>query len=86
MEVSNVDRRLVHEGGIKTGDFVLSDPADPMLPAAMVIGKVKSIRTDRANPLLDILTIESSVNQKSLRRVFVYSPLAPALERTSSSE
>lgn len=86
MEVGNVDRRLVREGGIEVGDFVLSDPADPMLPAAMVIGKVKSIRTDRANPLLNILTIESSVNQKSLRRVFVYSPTAPSLERRSSSE
>ncbi|MCH8149953.1 MAG: hypothetical protein IH987_18565 [Planctomycetes bacterium] len=86
MEVSNVDRRLVREGGIKIGDFVLSDPTDPMLPAAMVIGKVKSIRDDRANPLLNILTIESSVNQKTLRRVFVYSPFTPSLERTSSSE
>lgn len=86
MEVANVDRRLVREGGIEIGDFVLSDPADPMLPAAMVIGKVKSIRPDRANPLLNILTIESSVNQKSLRRVFVYSPFAPSLERMSSSE
>ena len=52
-----------------------------MLPAAMVVGKVKSIREDRGNPLLNILTIESSVNQKSLRRVFVYAPLVPSLDR-----
>ena len=85
MEVGNVDRRLVREGGVEIGDFVLSDPADPMLPAAMVIGKVKSIRDDRANPLLNILTIGSSVNQESLRRVFVYSPETPSPERASSS-
>ena len=85
MEIGNVDRRLVRKGGIQVGDIVLSDPADPMLPAAMVVGKVKSIREDRGNPLLNILTIESSVDQKSLRRVFVYAPFVPPLDRTSSS-
>jgi len=77
MEIQQVDRRLVREGVIQKGDIVLSDAEDPVLPAAMVIGKISALRNDRDNPLLSILTVQSSVSHDTLRRVYVYDPAEP---------
>lgn len=77
MEIQQVDRRLIREGIIRKGDIVLSDAEDPVLPAALVIGKISALRNDRDNPLLSILTVQSSVIHDTLRRVYVYDPAEP---------
>ncbi len=40
----------------------------------MTIGRITSIGPDRDNPLLSILTIGATVDEKSLRRIYVYDP------------
>ena len=76
MEIREVDRRDVRDQTVQIGDLVLSDPLDERLPAPMVIGKITAIRPDRDNPLLSILTVEPAVDHKSLRRVYVFDPIA----------
>ena len=74
MEIREVDRRDIEAGRIRPGDSVLSDPMSNKLPAAMIIGRIASIDTDRKNPLLSILTVKSELDDRSLRRVYVYVP------------
>ncbi len=74
MQIRDVDRRGFEAGVIQAGDIVLSDPASAALPTAMTIGKVVEITPDRDNPLLCILTVESEVSERGLRRVYVYDP------------
>ena len=74
MQIRDVKRRDVESGVVRTGDTVLSDPVSGLLPAAMTIGHIVEIKPDRANPLLSILTVQSAVDAKDLRRVYVYSP------------
>ncbi len=74
MEIRDVEQRDVENGLIKTGDVVLSAPEVDVLPAAMTIGKVVKITQDRDNPLLAILTVQSPLDEGSLRRVYVYDP------------
>lgn len=74
MEISDAQRREVDDGNIQVGDMVLSDPTDEMLPAGMTIGKITAIRPDYDNPLLSILTVSSVVEERMLRRVYVFDP------------
>jgi cell shape-determining protein MreC len=74
MEIRDVEAREVQDGLIRTGDMVMSDPRSDALPAAMAIGRVSHIESDRDNPLFAILTVEATVATDSLRRVYVYLP------------
>lgn len=76
MEIREVDRRDVDSGVIQTGDLVLSDHTNQMLPASLVIGEIQAIKPDRHNPLLSILTIVSATDEAKLRRVYVFDPAA----------
>jgi cell shape-determining protein MreC len=72
MEIRDVSRDDVDSGSVQVGDRVLADPAAGSAPAAMTIGTISDIRTDRHNPLLRILTVQSPVD--ALREVYVYDP------------
>ena len=74
MQIRDVKRGDVEAGVVQTGDTILSDPASGLLPAAMTIGHVTEITPDRANPLLSILSVRAAVDEKALRRVYVYDP------------
>lgn len=74
MQIRDVKRGDVESGVVQVGDTILSDPASGLLPAAMTIGHVTEITPDRANPLLSILTVRAAVEEKALRRVYVYDP------------
>jgi cell shape-determining protein MreC len=74
MQIRDVEAKEVQGGIIRTGDMVLSDPQSDSLPAAMVIGRITHIESDRDNPLFAILTVEPAVAPDSLRRVYVYLP------------
>lgn len=77
MQIRDVDRRLIAEQRIRVGDTVLSDPHSELLPAAMSIGTITVVQPDRDNPLLSILTVQSGVDARSLRRVYVFDPATP---------
>jgi cell shape-determining protein MreC len=72
MEIRDAQRRDVETGLIQVGDTVLSDPTSDMLPAAMTIGRITAIEPDRDNPLLSIVTVNSVIEERSLRRIYVY--------------
>jgi len=74
MEIRDVSRDDVDSGSVQLGDLVLVDPTAGSAPAAMTIGRISDIRTDRHNPLLRILTVQSPINADSLREVYVYDP------------
>jgi len=74
LRIRDVDHRLVDTGHVQVGDRVLSDPQNEVLPAALTIGRVAEIVPDRDNPLFNVLTVESSVAENGLRRVFIYDP------------
>jgi cell shape-determining protein MreC len=74
MEIRDVEAREVSAGTVDVGDWVLSDPLDPGLPSALVIGRVSQIETDRKNPLFSVLTVESAAPLDALERVYVYDP------------
>jgi len=73
-EIRDVRREDVENGSVRVGDVVLADPTAKAAPAAMTIGRISQIRTDRQNPLLCILTVKSAVDERSLRRVYVFDP------------
>ena len=77
IEIGDVDAQLVDTGAIAVGDLVLSDPTDAQLPAALTIGRIEQIETDRSNPLLRILHVAPSLPEDALRRVYVYDPTPP---------
>ena len=74
MEIRGADRRDVEAGLIRVGALVLADHTTEVVPAPMTIGKVVSIDPDREQPLLSILTVESSLDIGSLQQVYVYDP------------
>jgi len=74
MEIREVDRRDVEAGVIQVGDIVLSDHTEDMLPAPMTIGKIVRIEPDRERPLLSTLTVKSSVDENSLRKIYIFDP------------
>ncbi|MHC4698061.1 MAG: rod shape-determining protein MreC [Planctomycetota bacterium] len=81
MEIREVDRRDVEAGAIQVGDIVLSDHSDDTLPAPMTIGKIVRIDPDREKPLLSTLTVKSSVDNDSLRNVYIFDPEGDAETR-----
>ncbi len=74
MEIGDVEARAVTEGTVAVGDWVLSDPLDPALPSALVIGQISQIDKDRKNPLFAVLTVELAVPLEKIERVYVYDP------------
>ncbi len=74
MVLRDIDRRDVESGRVMVGDVVLSDPESTGLPVAMVIGRIRSIDSDRDNPLLAVAEVQSVVALSSLRKVYVYDP------------
>ncbi len=72
MEICDAQRRDVETGLIQIGDVVLSDPTSDILPAAMTIGRITAIEPDRDNPLLSIATVNSVIDERSLRRIYIY--------------
>jgi cell shape-determining protein MreC len=73
-EIRDVRREDAENGAVRVGDVVLADPSASAAPAAMTIGRISQARTDRRNPLLCILTVKSTVDERSLRRVYVFDP------------
>ncbi len=74
MEINDVDRREVEAGEVAVGDVAVSDPLDEVLPAAMTIGRVAEIGSDPRNPLLCTLQVRCELDERALRRVYVYDP------------
>jgi len=74
MEIRDVEGKDVDAGLIAIGDIVLAPAVAGRLPTAMCIGEIQSIRVDRDNPLLSILSIASRVDYDSLSRVYVFEP------------
>ena len=74
MEIRDVDKRIVENGVIASGDIVLSDPRSELLPTALVIGTVSEITVDRDKPLFAVLNIESAGDVSSMDRLYVYDP------------
>lgn len=74
MDIRDAKRRDVDTGLIRIGDLVLSDPSSDILPAPMVIGRITDIEPDHDNPLLSILTVQSAIQDATLRNVYVYNP------------
>lgn len=74
MELKDAETRDVESGAIRAGDLVLSDPEDELLPAAMMIGRVISVDENREKPLFAVVRVGAAVEEKSLRRVFVFDP------------
>lgn len=74
MEIKDVPRRDVENGGIVIGDVVLSDPTNGALPSAMTIGRVTDVRLDRDQPLFTILKVQSEIDESWLQRVYVFDP------------
>jgi cell shape-determining protein MreC len=79
MEIRDVEAREVNDGTVAVGDWVLSDPLDPALPSALVIGQISHVEKDRKNPLFSVLTVESAAPLEEIERVYIYDPTeAPA--------
>lgn len=74
MLIRDVDRRLIDAKRIQVGDRVLSDSQNDVLPAALNIGRITDIAADRDNPLFAILTVQSTISEEMLRRVYVFDP------------
>ncbi len=78
MEIHDVEYRDIEDGIIAVGDVVLSARSSETdtagLPAPMKIGEITDARTDRENPLLSILTVQSPLAAEPLSRVYIYDP------------
>jgi cell shape-determining protein MreC len=74
MEIEDAEMQDAQDGRIRPGDLVLSDPEHELLPAALVIGSIERIDVNRDKPLFAVLSVRSAVDEKPLRRVYVYDP------------
>lgn len=83
MEIRDVERQDVEAGLIQVGDQILSDPTSTALPAALVVGAVSQITSDRHKPLFATLTIDPAIEVGALQRVYVF---APVDQRTTQEE
>ncbi|MCP4247115.1 MAG: rod shape-determining protein MreC [bacterium] len=78
LEVIEVDHRYVEgdEPAVMPGDWVVTVPGDPRLPAALTIGSIDEIRRDPDNGLLYDLSVNSAAPAR-LRRVYVLDASGP---------
>jgi cell shape-determining protein MreC len=74
MKIVEIDARAVDQGLIRAGDLVTSDPRDPRLPVAMVIGRIsrlERVRTDKKKPLYYVAEVEHRYDPRLLSEVYI---------------
>lgn len=71
MRIRDIPATLVEDGTIRVGDLVTSDPNDPGLPLAMVIGELEQLELNRENPVHYDATARHMHNPRTLSRVFI---------------
>ncbi|MCH7813230.1 MAG: rod shape-determining protein MreC [Planctomycetes bacterium] len=78
LEVIEVDHRYIEgdQPAVLPGDWVVTVPGDPRLPAVLTIGSIDHIRRDPDNGLLYDLSVESAAPSR-LRRVYVLDASTP---------
>lgn len=73
MRIRDVPANLVEEQKVKVGDLVMSDPNNPWLPAAMMIGKIDTLELvrDQEKPLYYDATVLAPYDPATLSHVFI---------------
>ncbi len=71
MRIPEISRDFVETGLLQAGDLVTSDPADPRLPVAMVIGKISEVKHNQAKPVYYDATVMPLFEAGDLDQVFV---------------
>jgi len=71
MIVADIDRTFIDAGVIAVGDLVTSDPHDPKLPLAMVVGEIIELRQNEDKPLFYDAVVRHRYDPKALSRVLI---------------
>ena len=80
MRIRDIPARLAAH--IQVGDLVTSDPNDPKLPLAMVIGEIEKLTQNRDNPVYCSAVVRYRYDPKTLGQVFIVD-LSKTTGRTS---
>jgi len=73
MRIADIPANLVETGRIKIGDLVMSDPRNPWLSSAMMIGKIDQLELvrDAEKPLYYDATVRQPFDPGMLSQVFI---------------
>lgn len=71
MIVADIDRAFIDAGVVAVGDLVTSDPNDPNLPHAMVVGEIVEIHHNKDKPLFYDAIVRHRYDPKSLSQVMI---------------
>jgi len=71
MMIADIDRAFIDADVVAVGDMVTSDPNDPRLPHAMVVGEIVEIRQNKDKPLFYDAFVCHRYNPKALRQVLI---------------
>lgn len=71
MEIRDVDHAHIASEKIREGDIVVTSGQSEQLPFSVVVGRIKSIQPDDDNRVLSKLIVETQIDFRRLRGVFV---------------
>lgn len=71
MRIRDIAASLVDTGAISQGDLVTSDPNNPRLPLAMVIGRIEELTQNRDNPVCYDAVVGYLFHPKHLSQVYI---------------
>ena len=71
MIVADIDRTFIADGVVAVGDLVTSDPNDPKLPRAMVVGEIIELHQNEDKPLFYDAVVRHRHDPKALSQVYI---------------
>ena len=71
MIINDIPHDFVDAGLITPGDLVLSDPHDPKLGQALVVGEITEVRHNKSKPLLYDAYVQPRFDPRSLSQVLI---------------
>ncbi len=71
MRIRDIPASLVDGRHLRVGDLVTSSPGHSTLPMAMVIGEIRELNLNRANPVHYDALVRYLYDPRTLRRVFI---------------
>ena len=85
MRIPDIPREYVDTGKIKAGDLITSDPNNPRLPLAMVLGEVKELTHVKDKPVFYQAIVTPLSDPKNLSQVFIVDLSASAQPTKTAS-
>jgi cell shape-determining protein MreC len=84
MRITDIPREYIDTGRLKAGDLITTDPNNPRLPLAMVVGEIKELTHVKDKPVFYQAIVTPLSDPKRLSQVFVVDLSTPAAQPTAA--